>query len=157
MINEIQLPEDYQPVDTLILCSNILVNVRIPFEVEGGVPILVGKNGRPQVWLYARPPSPEMPWLPVVRQNHSLHKKVCVHEMGKSAITVVIQGVTVLAVEKREVNRVEVVELDLRPFGLTIYGDNTKLMIGSHTFAKNTFTNLEVMLRIGGSPKSKKS
>ncbi|OQX52698.1 MAG: hypothetical protein B5M53_08020 [Candidatus Cloacimonas sp. 4484_209] len=42
-----------------------------------------------------------------------------------------------------------VIQLDLRPIGLTIFGDETRLVIGSNQLVSNTFTDVYIMIKIG--------
>lgn len=69
MKERIDLPKPYTPFHEMVLCSNRLIDVQIPFEVDGGIPLLIGQAQDPLIWLNARPASPGQPWQPVVRQN----------------------------------------------------------------------------------------
>lgn len=153
MSNHVQVPKNYKPMHKLILCGNTLIDVNIPFEVDGGIPLLIGANGEPQIWLNARPPSPGMPWVPVIRQNRSMHKAAQIQGVGSDTVIVEIQGTKVLVLQKRQPDTFEVTELDLRPVGLNIYGDRSKLMIGTNQLVSNMFQNVNVMVGIGGEKK----
>lgn len=150
MSSEVQVPKNYQPPHKLVLCGNTLINVHIPFKLDGGVPLLIGANAEPQIWLNARPPKPGMPWLPLIRQNRTLHDAVKVSGIGTGSITVEAQGATVLVIAKQQDGTFEVTTLDLRPMGLNIYGDSTELTVGTQKLASNTFENVHVMMAIGG-------
>lgn len=149
MKQDLQVPKNYKPLSRLTLCSNTLIDVQVPFEIEGGVPLLIGGNGEPEIWLNARPPKPDMEWYPVIRQNRPLHKEAQIQGVGGELISITIQGTRVLTLEKREGNVLEVTELDLRPIGLNIHGDRSGLMVGSTQLVSNTFSNVYVMVGIG--------
>lgn len=149
MSNEIQVPKNYEPMHKLVLCGNTLINVNIPFEAEGGIPLLIGANGDPQIWLNARPPKPGMPWSPIIRQNRTLHPAAKLIGLGTGSIEVEIQGTRVLVLAKQPDGTFEVIRLDLRPLGLNIHGDSTKLMVGTNQLVSNTFQNVNVMVGIG--------
>ncbi|OQX52697.1 MAG: hypothetical protein B5M53_08015 [Candidatus Cloacimonas sp. 4484_209] len=83
MDQRIHLSREHKPFDYLILCSNILVNVQIPFEIDGNVPLLIGRNEPLQIWLSAPSSQSEIKWIPLVRQNRSLHKAVVVKILKK--------------------------------------------------------------------------
>ncbi len=148
MNQRIHLPKEYKPFDHLILCSNILINVQIPFEVGGNVPLLIGRNELPQVWLNAPSQKPRLEWIPIVRQNRSLHKQVKIIKDGNE-LFVKINTIDVLRVLKISANSANVVQLDLRPIGLNIYGDESHLVVGTNQLASNTFQNAYVMIGIG--------
>ena len=149
MNKNIELPNNYKPFPKMILCGNTLIDVKIPFEVEGGVPLLIGSNDEPQIWLNARPPKRDMQWYPIVRKNRSLHESAKIKGLGTEIISVEIQEKTVIRLEQKQPDTIEVVDLDLRPLGLNIYGDKSKLMVGSSQLISNTFNNVYVMIGIG--------
>lgn len=149
MTNDISLPRDYKPFPKLIICGNTLINVEIPFEIDGNIPLLIGDVETPKIWLSARAPAPEKRWHQIVRANRSLHKAAKVVGAGSHEISVTIDNASVIRLQKRSDGTPEVTELDLRPLGLNIHGDNTTLMIGTNQFDNNTFQNLRTMVAIG--------
>ncbi|HEC68514.1 MAG TPA: hypothetical protein ENI35_06905 [Candidatus Desulfofervidus auxilii] len=148
MNQRIHLPKEYKPFDHLILCSNILINVQIPFEVDGNVPLLIGRNELPQIWLNAPSQKPRLEWIPIVRQNRSLHNEVKIIK-DENELIVKINTIEVLRVLKNSANSANVVQLDLRPIGLNIYGDESHLVVGTNQLVSNTFQNAYVMIGIG--------
>jgi len=148
MDQRIHLPKEYKPFDYLILCSNKLVNVQIPFEIDGNVPLLIGRNELARIWLNAPSQKPRMQWMPIVRQNRSLHKAVRLIK-DENKLIVKISAMEVLRLLKLSANSANVVQLDLRPIGLNIYGDESHLVVGTNQLASNTFQNTYVMIRIG--------
>jgi hypothetical protein len=149
MNGDIRLPKNYKPARKLTLCGNTLIDVNIPFEVDGGIPLLIGTNGEPQIWLNARPSSHGKPWPPIIRQNRSMHKAAEIRGVGTDNIIINVQGTKVLTLEKHEPDTLKITELDLRPIGLNIYGDRSKLVVGTNQLVSNTFENLNVMIGIG--------
>ena len=145
------LPKDYEPFPKIVICGNTLINVRIPFEIEGEVPLLIGDDGKPRIWMNAAPPRPELDWQPVVRANRSLHEAAVVLGAGTEIVSVSVKGLDVLSLIIRSDKVPEVIGLDLRPLGLNIYGDTTKLMVGTNRWIGNTFQNVHVMIEIGES------
>jgi len=57
-------------------------------------------------------------------------------------------------VSKISDNSASVVQMDLRPIGLNIYGDESHLVVGTHQLVSNTFQNVYVMIGIGKEPSS---
>ena len=146
----IALPEEYRPYSKIVICGNTLINVQIPFEVEGQVPLLIGNDGNPKIWLIARFLShPNVRWQPIVSRNRSLHNAVSLTGADTENISITVGGTIILSLHKRSDGIPEVMQLDLRPIGLKIYGDNSKLFVGSNEFYDNTFENLKVMVEIG--------
>ena len=153
MNQRIRLPKEYKPFDQLALCGNTLINVPVPFEVDGYIPLLIGRNQLPKIWLNAPSPKPGLEWTPLVRQNRSLHKAVRLIEQ-ENEIIIKINSIEILRVLKISNNSANVVQMDLRPIGLNIYGDKSHLVVGTHQLASNTFQNVYVMIGIGKEPGS---
>ena len=153
MNQRIRLPKEYKPFDHLTLCSNILINVQVPFEVDGHIPLLIGRNELPKIWLNAPSPKPGFEWTPLVRQNRSLHKAVKLIK-SKNEIIIKVNTIKILRVSKISDNSASVVQMDLRPIGLNIYGDESHLVVGTHQLVSNTFQNVYVMIGIGKEPSS---
>ena len=155
MNQRIRLPKEYKPFDQLTLCSNTLINVPVPFEVDGYIPLLIGRNELPKIWLNAPPPKSGTEWIPLVRQNRSLHKAVKLIKQ-ENGIIIKINTIEILRVLKVSNSSANVVQMDLRPIGLNIYGDESHLVVGTHQLASNTFQNVYVMIGIGKESSSNK-
>jgi hypothetical protein len=150
MTNDIALPRDYTPFPTLVLCGNTLINVQIPFEIEGEIPLLIGNNEAPKIWLSAPAQPPAKRWNQIIRANRLLHKAANILGSGTQELSVTISNTMVLKLRKMPNGIPEVTDLDLRPLGLIIYGDTSSLMIGTNKLVNNTFKNVRVMVGIGG-------
>ncbi len=140
MRQDIALPEEYRPYTKIIICGNTLINVEIPFAIEGQVPLLIGNNGNPKIWVIARAGEGHLQlWQPIISSNRSLHNAVAVTGADTENISVTVGGTIILSVHKRLDGIPEVTQLNLMPIGLKIYGDNSKLFVGSNEFFGNTF------------------
>lgn len=149
MVDKIDTPHDYVPFQELVLCSNKMVGVHVPFLVDGGVPLLVGNDGGPKVWLNAKPPGTAGHWLPVVRRNKSVHGSVKVATEGAQKVVVTAGTVVVLVVEAMQGTGAEVSQLDLRPLGLNLYGDTSGLTVGTNRIVGNEIHDAQAMVKIG--------
>ena len=148
MTHYISLPKDYKAFPKIIICGNTLINVQVPFDIENEVPLLIGSDGEPKIWLSARPPRTDMPWQPMIRANRSQHTAAVIIGAGTEEVSVTVGGTKVLTLIKRPEGIPEVTYLDLRPVGLNIYGDNSKLMVGTNQLSNKTFQNVNVMVGI---------
>lgn len=149
MTKNVDLPADYKPYRTLNICGNKLINGRVPFEVNGFVPILVGDGGEgPLVWLQVPANKDLNMWQYVVRANRTLHPAVVVSD-NKSEIKVLIKNITVLHAVGVSDTEATILALDLRPLGLTIYGNEHEMVVGGNTMRSNTFENVDAMIGIG--------
>ena len=142
------LPKEYRPYNHLIFCSNNLINVQIPFEIDEHIPLLIGRNRQPQIWLNAPSSQSEIKWIPLIRQNRSLHKAVIVKRLNKEVI-IKINNIQIIKVLQLNDDLAKVVQLDLRPIGLNIFGDETRLVVGNNQLVSNTFTDVYIMIKIG--------
>jgi hypothetical protein len=149
MPRKVSLPSDYVPYQTLIVCGNTLINGKVPLEVNGYIPFLVGVGpSGPLVWLQL-PRGKQLDfWQYVVRANRSLHKAVKVKESANEVHAYIRSTLVLLVVaEVPESARIE--HLDLRPMGLRIHGTTKELQVGEKTMRDNVFENVDAMLGIG--------
>jgi hypothetical protein len=154
MEKEINPPKDYIPFEELILCSNNFVNGLMPIVVDGNIPLLIGKGELPLVWL-ATPLQFRLRWKYIVVGNKSLstHIKVIISKEDKEIIVIFVKEnnkeTILLKVKKESDGKAIVTEIDLRPLGLNIHGNNVQLFVGTNTLSKNTFQNVRTMIAIG--------
>lgn len=149
MAKNVNLPADYTPYKTLNICGNKLINGRIPFEVNGFVPFLVGVGEEgPFVWLQLPSNKDLNVWQYVVRANRPLHSAVKVAD-NKTEIKVFIKEVLVLQVVASSESEASILTLDLRPIGLKVHGNTEGMEVGGNTMRNNTFENVDAMIGIG--------
>ncbi|MBD2858743.1 hypothetical protein IB286_06930 [Spongiibacter sp. KMU-158] len=139
MITLEKLPDDYVPYETLTICSNKMIGGGHIVSVGGSLPVVIGKGGKPQIWLQALVNPETNEFLPIVEASISTHPAVKVLEKDK-LIIVEIQKQKVLSVKTLSKDSAEVTQLDLRPIGLNLIGDTSKLTAGSSTFSRNTMS-----------------
>ena len=148
MTSEYEVSQDYTKPNKLVLCSNTLIDVNIPFLFENNIPLLIGQNDDPQVWLQARSGNQKGQWVVVVEKNEGLHESIKVTKDKNGKVVIHAKDTKVLEVEKHQ-DHYEVIDLDMRPLGLNIHGNETMLMIGNTQMSQNTFQDAEVMISIG--------
>lgn len=149
-------PPAYEPFPEVWLCGSSLRKVRFWFELDGQLPLLIGRGpAEPLVWLRG-PERPNAPsdWQDLVTASvpsslfsvHHTEHGSCVLRGEYQVVEFRIGQSGVLIVST----------LDLRPIGLNIYGTVAGLVVGSHRFEKNQFSNVGTMIGIGKSPQSVK-
>lgn len=143
------LPPDYEPYIRLSFCGNTFLNTRVPLEVAGHPPILIGSGPEPRVWLSASVGKGQKQWTTVVRDNVARHPGVTVLKPNPGIVEIAAAGTTVVRVKATSSTSAEVTAIDLRPLGLNIYGDLATLWIGAKQFSRNTISNCRVGIGIG--------
>lgn len=155
MAKETNPPKDYIPFKELILCSNKFIDGLIPISVDGNIPLLIGKGDLPLIWL-ATQVKVGLKWKYIVVENVSLSRHIEII-ISKQNRTVFIdfkkdneRRIRILNVTQESDDKAVVNELDLRPIGLNIHGNDKEMLIGTNTLSKNTFQNVRTMIAIGG-------
>jgi hypothetical protein len=148
--NDIKLPEGYIPFEELTICSNQLINGKVPFQFKDNIPFLVGKGLLPQVWLFA-PVTPDgKTWKEIVDSNKSMSDKIAIVLSAETnSVTITVASQTLIHVTKQSEQKAEITSLDLRPLGLNIYGDTNGLHIGTNLLSHNIFNNVHTMVAVG--------
>lgn len=148
--DKLPLPKDYIPFGELIICSNHLINVKVPIEFKNNIPLLVGKGRVPLIWLSVPTAQEAKEWKEIVIKNKSIDKRITItsSEENKST-TIKLDNRIIIQVIKHSEEKAEVISLDLRPLGFNIHGDANMLYIGTNKFVNNSFENLWAMMSIG--------
>lgn len=143
------LPENYTPYNELIICGNILINVKVPIELNKKIPFLIGKGDIPLIWFSIPVTKDAKNWQEIVVKNESLNKKVSIITSEEdSSVIVKADNHILICVKKISDEKAVVSILDLQPLGLNIHGDTNGLYIGKSLLSKNTFNNVHTMIGI---------
>jgi hypothetical protein len=149
MTKNSKIPNDYKPFPELIICSNSFVNGKIPIEVSGNIPFLVGNGKFPIIWLFGPVSKYEIKWQEIVSNNQALDKRITITFSEKDQIVNVSFGsIILIQVKKISDDKADIINLDLRPLGLNIYGDSNGLNVGTNSFSNNSFSNVNTMLAL---------
>lgn len=146
---DVKIPSDYKPFKTLIVCSNKLINGRVPFEVNGFVPFLVGVGENvPLIWVQVPSNKNLDSWQYLVRANRSLHSNTQIIYI-KKGIKVQIGNRPIIHVVSESNESAEILDLDLRPMGLQIFGTKDMMTVGNQIMKNNVFENVDAMMGVG--------
>lgn len=145
-----KLPKDYLPFEELEICSNQLINGKIPIEVHKNAILLIGRGKQPAIWLSGLVTNEGKQFQEIVEKNHSLNKSVDVKVSPENNSTIVKVGeITIIEATKVLEQKAIVSKMDLRPLGLNIYGDSNGLLVATNKLIGNIFTNVHTMVGIG--------
>ena len=156
MENKNDIPKEYIPFEELIICSNTMINGKVPFEVNKRIPLLIGKAIFPLIWLNV-PRNVELnTWEEIIKENNVVNKRqfrnflieVEKRDADNSVVTRRVEK-TIVHVRKESDIKANVIALDLRPLGLNIFGNEDGLYVGGQNFVRNTFKNVQTMIAIG--------
>ncbi|EAR07334.1 hypothetical protein [Reinekea blandensis] len=150
MKNMVDLPENYKPFKTLVFCSNTLVNGKVPISISGDIPILIGQGSKLKIWINLLSQNKSGKTRPIVRESLSLHPQVQIDQTPERT-KIFANKELLVEVIKKSSNEADVIHLDLRPIGISIFGDKDGLNVGNQTMSGNTFSNVDCMVGIDAS------
>ena len=142
------LPSKYIPFKEIEIGTNRLINGQTLFIINGFVPLIVGVGEVPRVWISVPADPAGIKWRPLVRDNRSTDERVVIRTTGNFVI-VSTSGTEILRVEKKSENFAKIESIDLRPFGINVYGDKKTLSIMNKSLSGNLFENVKAMVAIG--------
>jgi hypothetical protein len=149
MITTDNLPVGYTPYETITVCSNKITGGGNLVTMGNVIPLLIGKGAKPVIWLQAVSNPTTKQFLTVVDASIARHPAIRVsEENGKIIVTAA--GKVVIAVKAISDGIAEVLELDLRPLGLNLYGDKTKLVAGGTHLSRSTFSGVGTVISFSG-------
>jgi hypothetical protein len=147
------LPPEYVPFPRLMICSNTFTNGRVPINMRGHAPFLIGmQEGMtyPLVWLSRPADSTMRRWTMLVDRNLVKDKRLFLDKFAGNAVEIRTLNLTVLSVVQDNPGSATIDRLDLRPIGVLVHGDErTGLVVGTNTLRANSFTNVDTMIGVG--------
>jgi len=154
MITRNNLPENYQPFDTLIICSNTLKGGGHLVAVGDTLPLVIGKGEKLKVWLQALANAQKNEFVLIVEESISKHPAVKVYEEA-GVLNVMISGEIILSVEEKSSDSAVISKLDFRPIGLNLFGDANSLNAGGGIFSGNTMSGGGTLIGFGATSSNK--
>ena len=147
MITRENLPESFRPFQTLIVCSNTIIGGGNLVSIGNVLPLLVGQGSKPLVWLQAAVDPQAQNFITIVDASISKHPAVRVIE-NEDGIKITAGDVVLLRVKLTAIDSGVVDKIDLRPLGINIYGDASKLIAGGATFSNSTFSGVGTVIAL---------
>lgn len=147
-------PESFSPYEKITICSNTFTGGGNLVAVGELLPLLIGKGETPQIWLMALADAEKNRFIPIVEKSISKHHAVKVYEES-GVINVSVGGNNVLSVRRVSDDEAIVTELDLRPLGLNIHGNEDKLYVGNSSFKNSGMAGSGTLIGFGA-PNSNK-
>lgn len=144
-----RLPPEYIAFQELVICGNRFINGTVPIEVETTPVLLIGQGEPPLVWISV-PGKQRLKPFALVVNNQSRESKISVFWKTNSTVIFFKSSITMLYVTKESDEKAIVPTLDLRPIGLSIFGNEDSLTVANTVLENNTFKNIRAMIRIGG-------
>lgn len=151
-----QFPQGYAPYESIRLCGNTLLGVKVIFRVGPNYPLLVGRGvgEHPQIWLSG--PGEMGSWVQVVAANTAvrpivgLGQRITVLQDATQPLTVVMIGsVVVVKAVRLDDRSVEIANVDFRPMGLNVFGNDSEgLNFAGNRFIGNTMSGLEAAFAV---------
>lgn len=143
-----EIPEDAESYGTVVFCSNEIIGGGELISVMGQFPIQIKKGTPPKVWLRRLSDVKNPNLVAIVEATVSKASNVGVLS-AFGGVLIVVNGEKVLSVIEREVDKIEIDFIDLRPLGLKIYGDSEKLNAGGMQLSGNVFSGVGVAFALG--------
>jgi len=143
-----KFPPEFTPYKELIVCSNKFIDGQVPIEVNNYNILLVGKGEHPLVWIstFTSPKSKLL--IHLVDKNQSIQQGFEVI-LPKNETIITFNKIILLHVRQNSEENAEIIEIDFRPIGLVIHGDNNGLFVGTNQLVNNIFSNSHTMIAIG--------
>ena len=143
------LPSDFVPFREVNVCGNKMTGGKAPFVVGSNIPLLVGKNTHPKLWLSAPKDPKATDWIDLIIGGKAMHPQVKVlSSEDRREISVQFRRQSILELRVVTPDSVEIPFLDLRPVGLNIFGDSNVLNVATNALSANSFQGA-YMVKLG--------
>jgi hypothetical protein len=148
------LPENFKPFATLVICGNTFGDGRVLIEVNGSPFLFIGNGQYPLVWLSMPEVSvgsiDNITWIYAIKGNETTQSDYTITKIEGNTTIIKFKQKEILKVVKHDENSAEITKIDLRTVGLDIYGDGNTLNLGANKFTNNSFFGTHTMFNIGG-------
>jgi hypothetical protein len=143
-------PKSLKKLNELVLCSNLIIGGGYPFAVGNILPLIIGGGEKPQIWLQAINDSSGKNFIPIVENSISRDQRISVYEDPVSGeMKIFFYSTPILIVKLINKSKAEISLLDLRPFGLNVWGNTSALYIGGSRFSHNRVHGVGVFINLG--------
>lgn len=144
---KIIIPSEYQPFEKLSICSNVIIGAGAIIKIGEIEPILVGKGLKlPAIWLRARVNKNN--WISVVERSVSKSPQIQIeNDIITNTTTIKTNNIIIVKAQQYHSECI-ITNLDLRPLGLNIFGDNNLLKVGNGEFRGNTMQGVGAFIGI---------
>lgn len=150
MITIKNIPKNYKPYLHLTLCSNKISNYTNLFVINDNIPLLIGCGDKPMIWIQGAVKNKSALFIDSTISKSNQIK--IIEEDGVITITFSFKknyqtsNVILLKIKQIKEDEATVSQLDLRPIGLNIYGnDSDGLTAGNAKLFRNMFNTTTVM------------
>jgi hypothetical protein len=145
--NEPLMPPEYEAFEELVVCGNRFIKGKILVSIKNEVPLIVGRGRVPLVWLSIPASNDGKLWRSLVTMNSTKDEKIRISTDELKGVTeVTLQNVNIIQVIKLSEEKAEITNLNLKPFGIAIFGDRNGLYVGTNRLSNNTFNNVHTLI-----------
>ncbi|HBP0045303.1 TPA: hypothetical protein L5P36_006139, partial [Pseudomonas aeruginosa] len=141
VITKSNLPKGYIPYSKVKLCSNLLSGSTFILSVDEVLPLLVGKGNKPQIWIQAIADANMKSFVPIVESSIPLFPFVRV-TTESGVVLVFVNDQVIMSIRSEVDDEINIFQMDLRPIGLNIVGDEKSLRSGGMEFSNSTFSGM---------------
>jgi hypothetical protein len=141
MITKENLPQGYVPYERVKLCSNHLSGSTFILSVDEVLPLLIGKGSKPQIWMQAISDVKNKAFVQIVESSIPLFPAVRV-TTESGIVLVFVNDQIIMSIRSISDDEIDIFQLDLRPIGLNLVGDEDSLRAGGMEFSRSTFSGV---------------
>lgn len=141
MITKSHLPKGYTPYARIRLCSNLLSGSTFILSVDEVLPLLVGRGNKPQIWIQAIADVGMKSFVQIVESSIPLFPFVRV-TTESGVVLVFVNDQVIMSIRSESDDEINIFQIDLRPIGLNIVGDEKSLRSGGVEFSNSTFSGV---------------
>ncbi|MBN0252312.1 hypothetical protein JTL41_33525, partial [Pseudomonas aeruginosa] len=103
--------------------------------------LLVGKGNKPQIWIQAIADANMKSFVPIVESSIPLFPFVRV-TTESGVVLVFVNDQVIMSIRSEVDDEINIFQMDLRPIGLNIVGDEKSLRSGGMEFSNSTFSGM---------------
>lgn len=148
ILTEFKLPQGYSRIPLKEICSNKLINCEGLATINNVPPFLIGTGIVPKIWL--KLVASEYKLIDAVVNNISSNNRVVITEDKFNRTTIVAIGPQIIVHSQMiDDSNCKVRLIDLRPFGINLFGTENELFVGGSKFSRNTFSGSLYAIGLG--------
>jgi hypothetical protein len=145
MTNALKLPKKYSPHLSVFICSLTIYKYKVLFRINDLIPLLIGSGQYPRIWINTTRNIQSRKVEKCIENNKIIHPGFSI--IHKVPITVKAEKFTILTISETNSRHITISQIDFRPIGINLYGDERGLNFGGSHFSNLTFSDVDTIFQ----------
>lgn len=130
----------------MFICSLTIYKYKVLFRINHLIPLLIGSGSDPSIWINTTKNIESDSIEKCIENNKILHQGFSI--IREDNIIIKAEKYTVLTITETNQRHITISQIDFRPIGINLYGDESGLTFGGSHFSNLTISDVETIFAL---------